>query len=58
MTKFNREKIFAEVDKSNQRFETYTDAQRKEFRREAHEVKRASTKNLGYSVNTDHELSG
>ena len=38
MMKFNREEVFAEVDKSSQRFETYTAEQRKEFRQEAHEV--------------------
>lgn len=31
MKKFDREIIFAEVDASNKRFETYTDEQRKQF---------------------------
>ena len=31
--KFNKEKVFAEVDKSNKRFNNYTKEQRLEFRK-------------------------
>ena len=33
LPEFNREEVFAEVDKSNARFDNYTPAQRKNFRK-------------------------
>lgn len=32
LPKFNREKVFAEVDKSNKRFDKYTEEERKKIR--------------------------
>jgi len=39
MKKFDREAIFAEVDASNKRFETYTEEQRKQFSEEARRLR-------------------
>ena len=41
---FDRKEVFAEVDASNQRFETFTDKQRKELREEANRVRERVSK--------------
>jgi hypothetical protein len=42
MKKFDREKVFAEVDASSKRFDKYSEEERRKFREEARKVREAA----------------